>query len=78
MRASGNPGAKRHCEHGSEREAHGFLRGLSMSVEYSMRISRLTVDKLGVKLHDKVSAVIAELIANAYTGKKVGHPHPSR
>ena len=36
-----------------------------MSVEYSMRISRRTVDKLGVKLYDKVSAVIAELIANA-------------
>jgi len=38
----------------------------NMSVDYSMRISRLTVDKLGVKLYDKVSAVIAELIANAY------------
>ena len=37
-----------------------------MTVEYSMRISRLTVDKLGVKLYDKVSAVIAELIANSY------------
>lgn len=37
-----------------------------MAVEYSMRISRLTVDKLGVKLYDRVSAVIAELIANAY------------
>ena len=37
-----------------------------MTVDYSMRISRLTVDKLGVKLYDKVSAVIAELIANAY------------
>lgn len=37
-----------------------------MAVVYSMRISRLTVDKLGVKLYDKVSAVIAELIANAY------------
>ena len=37
-----------------------------MAVHYSMRISRLTVDKLGVKLYDKVSAVIAELIANAY------------
>ena len=37
-----------------------------MTVEYSMRISRLTIDKLGVKLYDKVSAVIAELIANAY------------
>ena len=37
-----------------------------MAFDYSMRISRLTVDKLGVKLYDKVSAVIAELIANAY------------
>ena len=37
-----------------------------MAVDYLMRISRLTVDKLGVKLYDKVSAVIAELIANAY------------
>ena len=37
-----------------------------MTFAYSMRISRLTVDKLGVKLYDKVSAVIAELIANAY------------
>ena len=35
-------------------------------IEYTMRISRLTVDKLGVKLYDKVSAVIAELISNAY------------
>ena len=33
---------------------------------YTMRISRLTVDKLGVKLYDKVSAVIAELISNSY------------
>ena len=39
---------------------------MSMAIDYSMRISRLTVDKLGVKLYDKVSAVIAELIANAY------------
>jgi hypothetical protein len=31
-----------------------------------MRISRLTVDKLGVKLYDRVSAVIAELVANSY------------
>ena len=37
-----------------------------MSVEYSMRISRRTVDKLGVKFYDKVSAVIAKLIANAW------------
>jgi len=33
---------------------------------YRMRISRLTVDKLGVKLYDRVSAVIAELISNSY------------
>ena len=33
---------------------------------YTMTISRLTVDKLGVKLYDKASAVMAELIANAY------------
>ena len=37
-----------------------------MANEYTMRISRLTVDKLGVKLYDKVSAVIAELISNSY------------
>ncbi len=34
--------------------------------KYTMRISRLTVDKLGVKLYDRVSAVLAELIANCY------------
>src|ERR1700682_2791359 len=34
--------------------------------KYRMRISRLTVDKLGVKLYDRVSAVIAELVANSY------------
>jgi hypothetical protein len=33
---------------------------------YKLRISRLTVDKLGVKLYDKASAVVAELIANGY------------
>lgn len=33
---------------------------------YVLRISRLTVAKLGVKLYDKASAVVAELIANAY------------
>ncbi len=33
---------------------------------YQLRISRLTVDKLGVKLYDKASAVVAELIANSY------------
>jgi hypothetical protein len=34
--------------------------------DYSLRISPTTVDKLGVKLYDKVSAVVAELVANAY------------
>ena len=33
---------------------------------YTMTISRLTIDKLGVKLYDKVSAVIAELVSNSY------------
>jgi len=34
--------------------------------KYKMTISRLTVDKLGVKLYDRVYAVIAETIANCY------------
>jgi hypothetical protein len=33
---------------------------------YILRISRLTIDKLGVKLYDRVSAVVAELVANCY------------
>lgn len=33
---------------------------------YEMRISRLVVDKLGIKLYDKVSAAIAEIVANSY------------
>jgi len=33
---------------------------------YQMRISRMTVDKLCIGLYDQVSAVVAELIANAY------------
>lgn len=36
------------------------------SARYIMRISRMTVDKLGVRLYDRVSAVVAELVANAY------------
>jgi hypothetical protein len=36
------------------------------SHKYKMTISRLTVDKLGVNLYDRVSAVIAEIIANSY------------
>lgn len=34
--------------------------------KYKMTISRMTVDKLGVKLYDRVYAVIAELISNSY------------
>src|ERR1017187_5708499 len=34
--------------------------------KYELRISRLTVEKLGVKLYDRASAVVAELIANSY------------
>lgn len=34
--------------------------------DYSLRISPTTIDKLGVKLYDKVSAVVAELVANGY------------
>ncbi|MFF4556379.1 ATP-binding protein [Streptomyces sp. NPDC001422] len=33
---------------------------------YVMKISRMTVDKLGIKMYDRVSAVLAEVIANAY------------
>ena len=33
---------------------------------YELTISRRTIDKLGVELYDKVSAVVAELIANSY------------
>lgn len=38
----------------------------SRAAFYVLRISRQTVDKLGVKLYDKASAVVAELIANCY------------
>ena len=34
--------------------------------KYTLRISRLTIDKLGIQMYDRVSAVLAELIANAY------------
>ncbi|WP_067571594.1 ATP-binding protein [Nocardia acidivorans] len=34
--------------------------------KYTMRISRLAIDKLGIRLYDRVSAVLAELIANSY------------
>src|SRR5258708_33877446 len=38
----------------------------SKKPKYVMTISRLTVDKLGVKLYDRVYAVIAELVSNSY------------
>jgi hypothetical protein len=36
------------------------------SQSYKMIIERTIVDKLGLKLYDKISAVVAELIANSY------------
>ena len=33
---------------------------------YTMTISRNTIDKLGVKLYDRVSDVIAEIISDSY------------
>lgn len=39
---------------------------LEHSKKYTMRISRLTIDKLGIQMYDRVSAVLAELIANSY------------
>jgi len=39
---------------------------LTSQARYRMTISRTTIDKLGVKLYDKASAVVSELIANAY------------
>lgn len=37
-----------------------------MSSRYTMKMNRMTVDKLGVKLYDRVYAVLAELISNSY------------
>jgi len=45
--------------------ASRMVRG-EEAAPYKMRISRMTVDKLGVRLYDRVSAVVAELVANAY------------
>ncbi len=33
---------------------------------YTMKIQRKIVDQLGLKLYDKVSAAVAEIIANSY------------
>lgn len=48
------------------RPATDSKRAAATGSPYHLRISRLTVDKLGVKLYDKASAVVAELIANGY------------
>lgn len=50
---------------GSKRRAPRTIE-MPEDEKYTMKISRLTVDKLGVKLYDKISAVLAELVANAY------------
>ena len=34
--------------------------------KYKMTISRRTIENLGIKLYDRVSAVLSELVANAY------------
>jgi hypothetical protein len=44
----------------------GSEEGDTPPEDYYLRISRLTIDKLGVKLYDKVSAAVAEVIANGY------------
>ncbi len=41
----------------------------SQDEPYLLRISRLTVDKLGVKLYDRAGAVVAELIAKSKSEK---------
>ncbi|MGW2921838.1 ATP-binding protein [Streptomyces angustmyceticus] len=45
---------------------HDRSKGPDQDKPYVMSISRLTVDKLGIKMYDRVSAVLAEVIANAY------------
>lgn len=51
---------------GPQTEAAVTEKAKAAESGYHLRISRLTVDKLGVKLYDKASAVVAELIANSY------------
>ena len=48
-------------------KAQGQPKKENKTEDYFLRISHLTpIDQLGVKLYDKVSAVVAELIANGY------------
>lgn len=44
----------------------GKVNDMTTKDKYTLRISRLTIDKLGIQMYDRVSAVLAELIANAY------------
>ena len=37
-----------------------------MKTDYKMTISRMTIDKLGIRLYDRVSLAIAELVTNSY------------
>lgn len=39
---------------------------MTNEAKYQMVISRTTVDKLGIKLYDKVSSVVAELVSNGF------------
>ena len=50
----------------TEEQADVETEATSDRGKYRMEISRMTIGKLGVKLYDKVSAVIAELVANGY------------
>lgn len=52
-----------HATDPPEGTAHGMATNNN---KYTLRISRLTIDKLGIQMYDRVSAVLAELIANAY------------
>jgi hypothetical protein len=49
-----------------EGAGHEEGRDMPNGDRYELTISRQTVDKLGVKLYDTVSAVVAELVANSY------------
>lgn len=50
----------------TQQQQDSVSSALDEPAKYTMTISRLTVDKLGVKLYDRVSAVIAELVSNSY------------
>ncbi|MFI9748037.1 ATP-binding protein [Streptomyces sp. NPDC052494] len=60
------PALPRQTDGRHDAQAKTTSAGSGSTGPYRMRISRLTVDKLGIKLYDRVSAVLAEIIANAY------------